>query len=432
MRRERIWIALAALLLILPGGPCTAAAQEKPAIHILDVAAPIGPGVADFVAGSLETADDEKALLVVIRLDTPGGLAESMRRIVQSILSARTPVAVYVAPSGARAASAGVMITMAADIAAMAPGTNIGAAHPVGAGGKDIDETMSEKVVNDMVAQARSVAQQRGRNADWVEEAIRESVSITETEALRENVIDVVADDLDALLELIDGRSIKGKGRLDLAGAPRKTVSEGLRIRVLKAISDPNIAFILFLIGAAGLYFELTNPGAIFPGVIGALCLILSIYAFQMLPVNYVGILLMALAIILFILEIKIASYGMLSVAGTIALFLGALMLYEGTDYGMRLSLTVLIPTVGVVSLFFAVVAALAFKAQVSGARTGEQGLIGETGTVKQTVAPEGKVFVHGELWKARADTELEIGRKVRVVAVEGLTMTVEALDRDT
>ena len=299
----------------------------------------------------------------------------------------------------------------------------------MGAGGKDIDDTMSEKVVNDMVAQARSVAEQRGRNADWVEEAIRDSVSITETEALRENVIDLVADDMDALLTLLDGRKVKGKGALALKDAPRKMVAEGLRTKVLRAISDPNIAFILFLIGAAGLYFELSHPGAIFPGVIGGLCLILAIYAFQMLPVNFVGILLMALAVIFFILEIKVTSYGMLSVAGTIALFLGGLMLYKESDYGIRVSLGVLVPAVGAVSVFFAVVAGLAFKAQVAGARTGLSGMIGEIGIVKQAIDPEGKVAVHGELWKARADAVLAAGQTVRVVAVDGLTMTVEATD---
>jgi membrane-bound serine protease (ClpP class) len=303
MRPERLLLALLVLLLAIPGH---VAAEETAAVHILKLAAPIAPGVAGFVADALEAADREKAACIVIQLDTPGGLAESMRQIVTKILATRTPVIVFVAPSGARAASAGVMITMAADIAAMAPGTNIGAAHPVGAGGKDIDETMSEKVVNDMVAQARSVAQQRGRNADWVEEAIRDSVSITETEALRENVIDLVADDLDALLTLLEGRKVKGKSTLALKDAPRKMVAEGLRTKVLRAISDPNIAFILFLIGAAGLYFELSHPGAIFPGVIGGLCLILAIYAFQVLPVNFVGILLMVLAVIFFILEIKV------------------------------------------------------------------------------------------------------------------------------
>jgi membrane-bound serine protease (ClpP class) len=426
MRPERLLLALLVLLLAIPGH---VAAEETAAVHILKLAAPIGPGVAGFVADALEAADREKAACIVIQLDTPGGLAESMRQIVTKILATRTPVIVFVAPSGARAASAGVMITMAADIAAMAPGTNIGAAHPVGAGGKDIDETMSEKVVNDMVAQARSVAQQRGRNADWVEEAIRDSVSITETEALRENVIDLVADDLDALLTLLDGRKVKGKSTLALKDAPRKMVAEGLRTKVLRAISDPNIAFILFLIGAAGLYFELSHPGAIFPGVIGGLCLILAIYAFQVLPVNFVGILLMVLAVIFFILEIKVTSYGMLSVAGTIALFLGGLMLFKESGYGIRVSLGVLVPAVGAVSVFFAVVAGLAFKAQVAGARTGLSGMIGEIGIVKQAIDPEGKVAVHGELWKARADAALAAGQTVRVVAVDGLTMTVEATD---
>ncbi len=428
MRFERrLLIIVVAVLLGLWG--TTAAAQETPAVHVLTIAAPISPGVADFVEDALEDADRENAACIVIQLDTPGGLAESMRSIVVDILAAKAPVVVFVAPSGARAASAGVMITMAADIAAMAPGTNIGAAHPVGAGGKEIDDTMSEKVVNDMVAHARSVAEQRGRNADWVEDAIRDSVSITETEALRENVIDLVADDLDALIGLLHGRQVQDKGVLDVRDAPRKVVEEGLRTKVLKAISDPNIAFILFLIGAAGLYFELSHPGAIFPGVIGGLCLILAIYAFQMLPVNYVGILLMALAVILFILEIKVTSYGMLSVAGTIALFLGGLMLFEESDYGARLSLGVLIPAVGAVSIFFAVVAGLAFKAQVAVTRTGRRGLIGEVGTVKASIDPEGKVFVHGELWKARAESPLEAGRKVRVVDVDGLTAVVEAVN---
>lgn len=426
MRPERLLLALLVLLLAIP---VHVAAEKGAAVHILKIAAPIGPGVAGFVADALEAADRENAACIVIQLDTPGGLAESMRQIIVKILAARTPVIVFVAPSGARAASAGVMITMAADIAAMAPGTNIGAAHPVGAGGKDIDDTMSEKVVNDMVAQARSVAEQRDRNADWVEEAIRDSVSITETEALRKNVIDLVADDLDALLTLLDGRKVKGKGALALKDAPRKLVVEDLRTKVLRAISDPNIAFILFLIGAAGLYFEFSHPGAIFPGVIGGLCLILAIYAFQMLPVNFVGILLMALAVIFFILEIKVTSYGMLSVAGTIALFLGGLMLFKESDYGIRVSLGVLVPAVGAVSVFFAVVAGLAFKAQVAGARTGLSGMIGEIGIVKQAIDPEGKVAVHGELWKARADAALAVGQTVRVVAVDGLTMTVEATD---
>ena len=424
MRFKRFAAALI-FLLLLPGGQAAAAPS---AVHILTVQAPISPGVADYIDGAIEAADQAQAACVVIQLDTPGGLMESMRQIVQKIMSARTPIVVYVAPSGARAASAGVLITVAADIAAMAPGTNIGAAHPVSAGGGDIPDTMSEKVVNDMVAQARSIAQERGRNADWVEDAIRYSESITETQALRENVIDLIANDLDSLLNMIDGRTVKGKGVLHVKDAPRQFVEEGLRIKVLKAISNPNIAFVLFLIGAAGLFFELSHPGAILPGVLGGICLILSIYAFQMLPVNYVGILMLGLALIFFLLEIKVTSYGMLSVAGAIALFIGGLMLYQGSDYGVRLSMGVLIPAVVIVSLFFAAVASLAFKAQVTRTRTGLQGLIGEIGTVKQTIDPEGRVLVHGELWRARSATVLDVGCKVRVVAVEGLTATVEAM----
>jgi membrane-bound serine protease (ClpP class) len=288
---------------------------------------------------------------------------------------------------------------------------------------------MSEKVVNDMVAHARSVAASKGRNADWVEKAIRESVAITETEALEQNVIDLVAKDLDDLIAQIDGREVAGKGTLDLEGAPRRSVEESLRTKVLKAISDPNVAFLLFLLGAAGLYFEFSNPGALFPGIIGGICLVLAIFAFQVLPVNTVGILLMVLAIVFFLLEIKVTSYGMLSLAGVVSLFLGALMLYEGDDPAVRISWSVLIPTVGLVSAFFVVVAGLAFRSQVSTTQTGERGLVGKIGVVKQALDPEGKVFVHGELWKAVAGQPIENGCKVRVTHVEGLTLTVEPTD---
>jgi len=419
-------------LLVLGIGLTPAWAAAPRAVYLVKLNAPIGPGTADFVIAGIAQAEKADAACVVIQLDTPGGLAESMRHIVMAILGARVPVVVYVAPAGARAASAGVMITMAADIAAMAPGTNIGAAHPVGAGGRDIDSTMSEKVVNDMVAQARSVAERRGRNADWVEQAIRASVSITETEALQKRVIDLVADDLDDLLRQIDGREVKGKGVLKVKDAPLVVVSENLRTKVLKAIGDPNIAFILLLIGAAGLYFELAHPGAVFPGVLGGLSLILAIFAFQMLPVNYVGVLLIALAMVLFLLEIKVTSYGLLSVAGVVALFLGALMLYKGDAPEAQLSWQVLIPSVALVSAFFAVVAALAFRAQVATARTGLEGLVGETGVVRQALAPEGKILVHGELWRARSSRTVEPGEKVKVVAADGLMLEVETLASKT
>ncbi len=398
-------------------------------IRVIEVAAAIGPGVAEFIKDSIADAEDEQAACIIIQLDTPGGLASAMREIEMAMLASRVPVVVYVSPSGARAASAGVMITMAADIAAMAPGTNIGAAHPVGAGGREIEEKMSEKVVNDMVAHARSVAESKGRNADWVEKAIRESVAVTETEALEQNIIDLVAKDLDDLIAQIDGREVADKGTLNLKDAPRRTVEEDLRTKVLKAISDPNVAFLLFLLGAAGLYFEFSNPGALFPGIIGGICLVLAIFAFQVLPVNAVGILLIVLAVIFFLLEIKITSYGMLSLAGVVSLFMGSLMLYEGDDPAVRISWGVLIPTVGLVSAFFVVIAGLAFRSQVAATRTGQQGLVGKIAVVKQALDPEGKVFVHGELWKAIAGVPIDNGSKVRITGVDGLTLTVEPED---
>jgi membrane-bound serine protease (ClpP class) len=410
-------------LVLFSAGTATGATGE---IRVIEVAASIGPGVAEFIKKSITDAEGDAAACIIIVLDTPGGLASAMREIVMAMLASRVPVVVYVSPSGARAASAGVMITMAADVAAMAPGTNIGAAHPVSAGGREIDKTMSEKVVNDMVAHARSVAASKGRNADWVEKAIRESAAVTEAEALKQNIIDLVAKDLDDLIEQIDGRQVGDKGRLNLKDAPRKSIKEDLRTKVLKAISDPNIAFMLFLLGAAGLYFEFAHPGALFPGIIGGICLLLAIFAFQVLPVNYVGILLMALALVFFLLEIKVTSYGMLSLAGVVCLFLGAIMLYEGDDPALRVSWSVLIPTVGVVSAFFVCIAGLAFRSQVAATQTGQRGLVGKIGVVKQAIDPEGKVFVHGELWNANASIPIDHGRRVRVTHVEGLTLTVE------
>ena len=394
-------------------------------IHLITVADAIGPGIADYIETGIEQASQADAACVIIELDTPGGLAESMRTIVRAIYASAIPVVVYVSPSGARAASAGVMITMAADIAAMAPGTNIGAAHPVSAGGQEIDETMSAKVTNDMVAYIKSIAAERGRNAEWAEKAVRESVSITETEALAANVIDIVAKDLDDLILQINGRKVTGKGVLVVERVVFKRVKEGLRTKILKTISNPNIAYILLMIGLAGLYFELSHPGAIFPGVIGGIAIILAFFALQTLPVNYAGVLLILLAIIFFILEIKVTSYGMLSVAGIIALMLGSLMLFDSSIPGVQLAWHVLIPTIVIISGFFVGVAALAFRAQVSRPRTGASGLVGEIGVVKQDIAPEGKVFVHGELWTARSAQPINTGVKVRIIKIQGLTLEV-------
>jgi membrane-bound serine protease (ClpP class) len=420
-------LLIAILVVVLPVAGVFAA--EPGDIYIIRIADAISPGTADYIKTGIRTAEENSAACIIIELDTPGGLAESMRLIVQNILASRVPVVVFVSPGGARAASAGVMITMAADVAAMAPGTNIGAAHPVGAGGKEIDGTMSEKIINDMVAQAKSVAEKRGRNANWVEDAIRESVSVTETEALKENIIDLIATDTDDLIRQLNGRQVKDRGKLELDEADRIVLEESLRSKILRTISNPNIAYILMMIGLAGLYFELSHPGAIFPGVIGGIALILAFFAMQTLPVNYAGILLIALAIIFFIMEMKITSYGLLSVAGIVSLLLGSLMLFEGDTPDMKLSWRVLLPTIFVISGFFVAVASLVFRAQISKPTTGAGGLVGEVGIVKKALRPEGKVFVHGELWHARAKEPLDENVKVRVVKVVNLFLEVESVD---
>jgi membrane-bound serine protease (ClpP class) len=426
MKTLRYLLFSAFLAVVLSSAFAPAAWSAEGDVYVVEVTGTINPGLAEFVIRSMEKASREGAACVVIQLDTPGGLALSMRSIVMAMLASEIPVVVYVSPSGARAASAGVMITLAADIAAMAPGTNIGAAHPVNLGQKNMDKTMAEKVVNDMVAYTKSISDKRGRNSEWAEKAIRESVSVTEKEALELKVIDLIAEDLDDLIEQIDGRELKDKGTLHTKGMKRVALTESFRDKILKTLSDPNIAYLLMMIGMAGLYFELSHPGAIFPGVIGAISLILAFFAFQTLPVNYAGILLIALALILFILEMKVTSYGLLSLGGVLSLFLGSLMLFEGAGPEMRLSWRVLIPTVIMVSGFFVVVAGLVFRSQISKPRTGDRGLIGEVGVVRERLAPEGKVFVHGELWNAQASRPIEPGARVRVVGVDHLVLKVE------
>jgi membrane-bound serine protease (ClpP class) len=421
-------VLLLTFCLIVPNSAAAKEQEPNPGSTIMTVtvADPIGPGVAEFVADAIQEASDKNAAALIILLDTPGGSVESMRRIVQSMYASLVPVVVYVSPSGARAASAGVMITMAADVAAMTPGTNIGAAHPVGAGGQEISETMSDKVVNDMVAFTKGIAARRDRNAEWAEKAVRESVSVTADEALKLNVIDVVAEDLKDLIKQIDGREIQGRGKLQLSGAQIVEIEPNLRTRILKVISDPNIAYILFMIGLAGLYFELSNPGAIFPGVVGAIALILAFFSFQTLPVNIAGILLIVMATVLFILELKVTSFGMLSVAGVLSLLLGSMMLFKGAGPEFQVAWSVLIPTVAAISGFFIAVVALVVRAHTHVPFTGSEGLIGEIGTVKSTEGRTGRVLVHGELWQARFKQPAAVGDRVEVEAVERLTVIVK------
>jgi len=419
---KTIFITLFLFIICLAGNGIAG----KGDIYIIKVSDAISPGISDFVKKGIEKASTDEASCIIIELDTPGGLAEAMREIVMAIYASKVPVVVYVAPPGARAASAGVMITMAADIAAMAPGTNIGAAHPVGMGGKEIGEAMSEKVTNDMVAYAKSIAKKRGKNEEWAEAAVRESVSVTGAEALEKNIIDIVAKDMEDLIQQINGRQVEGKGVLQLEHSKREILKETIRTKILKTISDPNIAYILMMIGLAGIYFELSHPGAVLPGVVGGISIVLAFFAFQTLPVSYAGILLILLGLIFFIMEMKIQSYGLLSIAGIISLLLGSLMMFEGNSPEMKLSGQVLFPTLVLVSGFFAFVAALVFKSQVSQPKTGAKGLVGEIGVVREAIMPEGKVFVHGELWKATSKDPIQEGVRVRVVRVINLVLEVE------
>lgn len=402
-------------------------------IYYLKAEGIINPVMAEFIGKSLIAASNEKAEAFIIQLDTPGGLDLSMRVIIKDLLSSDVPVIVYVAPAGSRAASAGVFITYAANIAAMAPGTNIGSAHPVAMGGGKIDETMAKKVENDAVAYIRGIAAKRHRNVDWADKAVRESVNVTAEDALKMNVINLIAVSRDDLISKLDGMKVElpaGTKILKTKGASVKEVEMNLRARILKTISEPNIAYILMMIGIVGLYFELSNPGLVFPGVIGAICLVLAFYAFQTLSVNYAGLLLIGLAIIFFIAEIKITSYGLLSVAGIISLILGSLMLFNSPLPFLRLSIWVILPTIIVMTAIILGTMYYAIKIHRRKPVSGREGMIGAEGMASEDIDPdrEGKVFVEGEYWNATTDAPLKKGDKVKVVEVKGLRLKVSKI----
>jgi len=393
-------------------------------VLLIEMESSISHGSATFLHAGLKKAMQSGYNLVVIRLDTRGGSLVATKTIVKAILNSTIPVVVYVGPSGAGAASAGAIITVSAHIATMAPGTNIGAAHPVMIGGKDIPKTMSDKVVNDMASYVRGIAKEKGRNAEWVEMAVRESVSITAEEALKINVIELVAKDIDELLTLLDGREVTlTSGKIIIKTTDMKKVffKPGFRDKILMIISAPDIIWILMIIGLAGLYFEFTHPGAIFPGVVGAISLILFLFAIQVVPVNYTGLLLIILAIILFIAEIKITSYGILSIGGVVSMIIGSIMLFED----VMVSLTLMLPIIFLVSGFFIVVSNLAFRAYRDKPKGGMEGLLGEVGIVKEAIDPEGMVFVHGELWRAISKDNIESNQKVEVEGIQGLVLKV-------
>jgi len=390
----------------------------------ITIDAPIHPVTSEYIRNAIDKAEDDNASLVIMVLNTPGGLDSSMREIIERILSSDVPIAAYVSPNGARAASAGFFISIACDLFVMAPGTNTGAAHPVGVSitGQQMDETMADKVTNDAVSYIKSIAEKRERNTKMAEDAVRESSSYTETEALDGNLIDLIAQDVTDIIDFFDGKTIKrfdGEEQLlELRGEQVIELPMSARQKFLLTISNPNLAYILLMLGLLGLYFEFSNPGAILPGVLGGISLLLAIFSFQILPINYVGLILILLAIGLFILEIKIQSYGILSVGGIIAMVIGSIMLIDAPIPELRPSLKFIIPVAVGLSLIFLFLIFIAVRALANRVHTGKEGLIGEIGVAQSDLSPRGKVFVHGELWNAEADQEIPKGEEVQVVEV--------------
>jgi len=403
--------------------------SEKP-IYCAKVDGVISPVVAEYFVKVIDDAERNDAQLVIFTLDTPGGLDESMRTIVKRILNSKVPICVYVHPRSARAASAGVFITMAAHIAAMTPGTHIGAAHPVVPNAQQVDSIMMKKLENEAASYIRSIAQARGRNEEWAEKAVRQSVSITAEEALKLNVIDLLADNIDDLLDSLDGRTVpinKDTVRLSLENADIVEFKMSLRERILLVLSNPNVAYLLFLLGIYGLIFELSHPGSIVPGVIGVISIILAFYAFQVLPVNFAGILLMLVSIALFIAEVYITSHGLLAASGIVALFLGSLMLFgRNLPPFLRVSMTTIILSVTITSLLILFLIYKAITAIRRKPVSGKEGLVGEIGIAKTEITPKGgMVLVHGELWRAYSDVHIENGSEVEIIEVKGLRVKV-------
>lgn len=409
------------------------------AVHILEIRGVINPPVANYLQRALDEAAAQNARLVVIKLDTPGGLESSTREMTQAVLASPVPVTVYVTPSGARAASAGLFILVSSHVAAMAPSTNTGAAHPVGAGGGEIDPVMAEKVVNDAAATIRSLATVRGRNAEWAERAVRESVSITENEALELNIADIIARDLDHLLEQVQGRTVQtatGEVTLDVVNAPRYAAPMNFAERILHAISTPDIAFILLSIGTIGLIAELYNPGTFIPGIAGVISLIFAFFALGNLPTNWAGVALIVLAVVLLVAELNTEGVGVLGTGATVAFLLGGLLLFR--------PLRVVSPTLpaigvdpwvlGISTALFAgfmvlVIGQLA-RSRRAPLRTGYEQYIGQVAAVYQPLIPRGRVWFEGQLWNAetRSGEALLIQQPVRIVGLDGLTLIVEPL----
>jgi len=404
-----------------------------PIVEAATVDSIIHPVSSEFMRAAIAKADAEGAALIVFTLHTPGGLLDSTRDINTAIINARTPVAVFVGPAGYRAASAGFLITMAADVAAMAPGTHIGAAHPVNGNGEKVDEVMAKKMASDTAAYARTIATQRGRNVTLVEQAVTESRSYTEQEASAASppLIDVIAADVPDLIKKLDGRTIKRFNgtavTLHLAGADVRTIEMTFGERILSAIAHPQIAYLLLTLGTLGVTIELWSPGAILPGVAGGLCLLLAFFALQVLPVSYAGVLLIMLAFVLLILEVKVTSHGVLAVGGLASLLFGSLMLIDSPLPEMQIGLRLIIPVTATIAALLIFLVTLGVRAQAQPAATGERGMLHTPGQALTSIVPggTGRVATHGEIWTATADESIHEGDTVVVTAVNGLTLTV-------
>jgi membrane-bound serine protease (ClpP class) len=408
----------------------TTSASAAPWVCLLKVDGSINPAVAAFIEDGLGYASSQHAGALVIELDTPGGLLGSAQRIVKALLNAPLPTIVYVSPSGASAASAGTFITEAAAIAAMAPGTTIGAAHPVGEGGSEIKGVVGKKIENYTASFAGSIARERGRNQQWVEQAVRESAAISEAEALKRHVIDIVAPDLRSLLVQASGREVTVGGRtikLDLAGATIRRSRMTLGQALLNVLADPNIVYLLMLAGIVGIYFEFSHPGFYLPGVAGAICLLLALGSFEILPINLTGFLLLLLGIGMLMAEVFVTSYGVLGIGGVIAFVIGSLFLIDSSQTNLEVNRGMIAGAAIAMSAIILGLGWIVLRERHRRPTTGSEGMVGEVGEVREAIAPgaPGRVFVHGEHWRAASNQALGVGARARVIAVRGLEIEV-------
>jgi len=428
--RRSALLLLGAVLLALGLAGCATSIKEKNAVHVVTIDGEINPVMARYVENAIGTAEDSDAAAVVLRLDTPGGLDSSMRDIVQRIESSRVPVITYVWPPGARAASAGTFITLAGNVAAMAPNTAIGAAHPVGATGEDIQGTLGDKVTNDAAAYITGIAKLRGRNVDWAESAVRQSISADEQDAVRLNIVDLVEPDLPSLLAAVNGRSVElltGPATLQVANAPIVENNMSLVQRFFLILSDPNIAFILLSVGLAAIAIEMLHPGFILPAVVGSIALLLAFFSLGTLPVNWAGVLLILLAFALFIAELLVSGFGALGVGGIVSLILGGLLLTSSSNPEFQVSRWLIYGWAAVIGVFFLMVMSTILRMRRMPATTGIQSLIGRAAVARSPLEPSGQVFLQGERWQATSeDGPVRVGERVIVTGVRGLHLTVK------